>query len=67
MLQGVCKLVGMVLLGVNMVLVGGCYGVASWLPWCFKVVAMVLLGVALLLLGVAIMLLGGCKVLLWYC
>ena len=43
----------MVLLVVNMVLVGGCYGVARWLPWCCKVVAM-------LSLGVAIMLLGGC-------
>ena len=29
---------------VAMVLLGGCYGVARWLVWCCKMVAMVLLG-----------------------
>ena len=33
----------MVLLGVAMVLLGGCYGVARWLLWCCYGVAMVLL------------------------
>ena len=37
----------MVLLGVAMVLLGGCYGVARY----FYAVAMVLLGVAMVLLG----------------
>ena len=57
------------LLGVAMVLLWCCYGVAR----CYVVamvllgVAMVLLGVAMVLLGVAMVLLGVAMVLLWCC